>query len=189
MKMVSQHSCRAVTSTTELSDVIFCPCTASDQVESVLVKIITDDLDEGIECNLSTFAGPTEGPGQADGWAEANGMECNKTECRVLHLGHNNPTQRCRLGAERLEGCAEGKDLRVSVGAGLNVSQQCAQVAKKANGILVVSAAVQPAGAGGDRPLHSALLRPHLSAVFSAGPSLQYSRGGPGACAEKGTEL
>ena len=116
-------------------------------------------------------------------------MECNKTECRALHLGHNNPTQRCRLGAERLEGCAEGKDLRVSVGAGLNVSQQCAQVAKKANGILVVSAAVQPAGAGGDRPLHSALLRPHLSAVFSVGPSLQYSRGGPGACAEKGTEL
>lgn len=49
-------------------------------------------------------------------------MECNKTECRVLHLGHNNPTQRCRLGAERLEGCAEGKDLRVSVGAGLTTN-------------------------------------------------------------------
>ena len=115
-------------------------------------------------------------------------MECNKTECRVLHLGHNNPTQRCRLGAERLEGCAEGKDLRVSVGAGLNVSQQCAQVAKKANGILVVSAIVQPADREVIVPLHSALGRPQCWVQLWA-PHCKTRHRGPAACPKKGTEL
>ena len=116
-------------------------------------------------------------------------MECNKTECRVLHLGHNNPTQRCRLGAERLEGCAEGKDLRVSVGAGLNVSQQCAQVAKKAHGILACVSSSAASRSRRGSSLCTALVGPHLSAVLSAGPSLQCRRGGPGACPEMGMEL
>lgn len=34
----------------------------------------------------------------------------------VLHLGHNNPMQCCRLRAERLGSCIEEKDLGVQVG-------------------------------------------------------------------------
>ncbi|KAK4827753.1 hypothetical protein QYF61_021224 [Mycteria americana] len=49
-----------------------------------------------------------------------------------LHLGHNNPL----LREEWLESCLAEKDLGVLVDSWVNGSHQCAQVAKKANGIL-----------------------------------------------------
>ncbi|GAB0177311.1 mitochondrial enolase superfamily member 1 [Grus japonensis] len=117
----------------------------------ILFNIVNDQYD-GAQCTLSKFADDTKLGGTADmpegcaasqrdldrleTWPGRNLVKFNKGKCRVLHLGRNSPMHQYMLGAAQLESSFAEKDLGVLMDNTMNVSQQCALAAKKANGVL-----------------------------------------------------
>ncbi|GAB0204158.1 hypothetical protein GRJ2_002881400 [Grus japonensis] len=97
-------------------------------------------------------------------------MKFNKGKHRVLHLRRNNPKHQYRLGVDLLGNSAAEKDLGVLVGNKLSTSQQCALVAKKANGTWGALRRPWPAGRGRFSSPSTLPWRGHIwSSVSSSG--------------------
>ncbi|RMB98607.1 hypothetical protein DUI87_24823 [Hirundo rustica rustica] len=123
---------------------------------AVLFNIFIDNTDVGIESLISKSVDNTklgmcvdllEGRmalqrdlEQLDGWAESNKMKFNKSKCRVLHFGHNNPCSIIGWGW-----CGWTVPRRKGTWGYWSAAEHepgCVLVAKKANGTWPVSGTV-----------------------------------------------
>ncbi|GAB0187324.1 hypothetical protein GRJ2_001197700 [Grus japonensis] len=90
-------------------------------------------------------------------------MKFNKSKCQILHLGQGNPGYTYKLGDKRLKNSPAERDLGVWIDGKLDMSQQCALAAKRANCVL---GCIERSTASWSRevivPLYTALVRPHL---------------------------
>jgi len=105
-------------------------------------------------------------------------MRFNRSKCSVLLLGRGNPCYQLKLGDVKVEHYPAEKDLGVLVDGRLNMSQQHALTAQKANCILgCIKRGMASRSQEVILPLCSVLVRPHLKYCIQMWSS-QYRRDG-----------
>ena len=114
-------------------------------------------------------------------------MRFNKAKCKVRHLGRDNPWYQYRLGDERIESSSAERDFGVLIDKRLDMSQQCALAAQRANRVLgCIRRSVASRSRGDSTPLlcsgetSSGVLRSALE------PSAQEGHGTVGAGPKEG---
>jgi len=152
-------------------------------LELVLFNIFVDDMDSGIECTLSNFPNDTKLSGVVDTlegkddiqrdldrlerWAWVNLVVFNKTMCKVLHLDRGSRWYQYRPGNEGIEKSPVAKDSGIMIDEKLNMSQQHALAAQKANRILgCTESSMDSRWREVILPLCSALVRPQLESCI-----------------------
>lgn len=150
---------------------------------TVLFHVSINDLDERTECTLTEFSEDMKLARSVDlleSWKDLQRVlerihRWAESKCTTFSLGPNHPMQQHRVREEWLESYLGEKDLGV-----LDESQQCAQVGRKVDNILVYirnSVASRTGEVLVPFPLYMALLRPHLEYPGSVlGPAVQEGR-------------
>jgi len=145
----------------------------------MLFNIFISDQDDGIKYTLLKFADGTklswkvdtleerttlqEDLDRLEEWANKKLMKFHKKKCKVLHLGKYNPGVQHRLGYTQLGSSSLERELGVLADNKLDVSEQCAAVAKKANRMLgCINKGINSRDKEVIIPLYSVLVTPHL---------------------------
>ncbi|KAJ7420471.1 hypothetical protein WISP_48324 [Willisornis vidua] len=96
-------------------------------------------------------------------WGRRNFMQCNKIKCNVMHLDQGKLKYHFMLGDEQIKRSCTQRDLGVLVDERLDMTQQCALTAQKANRVLAcIKSSVASRARERILPLYFSPMRPHL---------------------------